>query len=62
MSIRGLVTVVIGVISFVIIDQLVTDQITGTDSGSTLIQNLLRLVVAAVILIGVVLTMGRKGS
>ena len=61
MSIRSLVVVVIGIICFVIIDQLITTQITGTDSGSVLIQTLLRIIVAAAIIIGVVKGIGGKG-
>ena len=61
MSVRGLVTVVIGVVAFVVIDTLITKVITGTDTGSVIIQNLLRVIVAASILIGVVMAIGRKG-
>lgn len=61
MSVRGLVTVVIGVVAFVVVDNLITSIITGTDTGSVIIQNLLRVVVAAAILIGVVMSIGRKG-
>ena len=59
MSVRGLVTVVIGVVAFVVIDTLITKVITGTDTGSVIIQNLLRVIVAASILIGVVMSIGR---
>ena len=58
MTIKGLVTVMVGAIAFVIIDQVVTSIITGTDTGSTLLQNLLRLIVAAGILIAVVRNLG----
>ena len=34
MSVRGLVTVVIGVVAFVVIDTLITKVITDTDTGS----------------------------
>ena len=61
MTVRGLITVVIGAIAFVIIDKLISAIITGTDTGSTIIQDLLRLVVAAGILIGVVRNLGGKG-
>ena len=61
MSVRGLVTVVIGVVAFVVIDSLITNIITGTDTGSVILQNLLRVIVAAAILIGVVMSIGRKG-
>ena len=61
MSVRGLVTVVIGVVAFVVIDELITSVITGTDTGSVIIQNLLRVIVAAAILIGVVMSVGKGG-
>lgn len=61
MSVRGLITVVIGVIAFVVIDSLITSIITGTDTGSVIIQNLLRVIVAAAILIGVVMSIGKGG-
>ena len=60
MSVRGLVTVVIGVVAFVVIDSLITNIIPGTDTGSVILQNLLRVIVAAAILIGVVMSIGRK--
>jgi len=59
MSVRGLVTVVIGVIAFVIIDELLTSVIDGTDTGSNILRGLLRIIVAASILIGVVMSLGR---
>ena len=62
MSVRGLVTVVIGVVAFVVIDSLITEIITGTDTGSVILQNLLRVIVAASILIGVVMSIGRGGK
>ena len=62
MAIRGLVLVIIGVIGFVLIDNFISSVITGTDTGSGMIQNLLRVIVAAAILIGVVMTMGSGGG
>lgn len=64
MSVRGLVTVVVGVVAFVVIDSLISNIITGTDTGSVILQNLLRVIVAASILIGVVMSIGggRKGT
>ena len=59
MSVRGLVTVVIGVVAFVVIDSLITNIITGTDTGSVILLNLLRVIVAASILIGVVMSIGK---
>ena len=61
MSVRGLITVVIGVIAFVIIDELLQSVIDGTDSGSVILRSLLRIIVAASILISVVMSLGRKG-
>ena len=62
MSVRGLVTVVIGVVAFVVIDSLISNIITGTDTGSVILQNLLRVIVAAAILIGVVMSIGKGGK
>ena len=61
MSVRGLITVVIGIIAFVIIDELLTAVIDGTDTGSVILRSLLRIIIAAAILIGVVMSLGRKG-
>ncbi len=61
MSVRGLITVVIGIIAFVIIDELLTSVIDGTDTGSVILRSLLRIIVAASILISVVMSLGRKG-
>lgn len=61
MSVRGLITVVIGVIAFVIIDELIVAVIDGTDTGSVIIRSLLRIIIAAAILISVVMSLGRKG-
>jgi len=60
MSVRGLVTVVIGVIAFVVIENLVSNVITGTDTGSTILQNLLLIIVAAMIMIGAVMSIGKN--
>jgi len=48
---KGLISVAIGLVTFIMVDQLVTALVTGTDTGSTIIQNILSLAVA----IGVVL-------
>jgi len=61
MSVRGLITVVIGIIAFVIIDELLVAVIDGTDTGSVILRSLLRIIIAAAILIGVVMSLGRKG-
>jgi uncharacterized protein YqhQ len=62
MSVRSLVTVVIGVVAFVVIDSLITNIIQGTDTGSVILQNLLRVIVAAAIIIGVVMGVGKSGG
>ena len=61
MSVRGLVTVVIGVVAYIVIDTLIAQLITGTDVGATLLTGLVRIVVAASIIIGVVTSIGRRG-
>ena len=61
MSVRGLITVVIGIIAYVIIDELLGSVIDGTDTGSVILRSLLRIIVAASILISVVMSLGRKG-
>ena len=61
MSIRGLITVVIGIIAYVIVDELLTAVIDGTDTGSVILRSLLRIIIAAAILISVVMSLGRKG-
>jgi len=53
--------VVIGIIAYVIVDELLTAVIDGTDTGSVILRSLLRIVIAAAILIGVVMSLGRKG-
>jgi len=60
-SVRGLITVVIGIIAYVIIDELLGSVIDGTDTGSVILRSLLRIIVAASILISVVMSLGRKG-
>ena len=59
MSVRGLITVVIGIIAFVIIDELLESVIDGTDTGSVILRSLLRIIVAAAIMISVVMSLGR---
>jgi hypothetical protein len=60
-NITGLKTIAIGVVAFVIVDQLLTNMITGTDAGSSLLTSTLRIVTGAVILISAVMFMGKKG-
>ena len=40
---KGLISVAIGLVTFIMVDQLVTALVTGTDTGSTIIQNILSL-------------------
>lgn len=62
MSVTALKTIAVGMVAFVIIDQLITNMITGTDAGSTLITTTLRIVTAAVILIGAVMYLGKSSK
>ena len=62
MAVWGLVTVVIGIIAFVIVEGLITNVITGTDIGSMIIQNLLRVIIASGIIISVVIGLGRRSK
>jgi len=48
---KGLVSVAIGLVVFIMVQQLVAALVTGSDSGSIIIQNILALAVA----IGVVI-------
>lgn len=48
---KGLMSVAIGLVVFIMVQALVSNLITGTDTGSVIIQNILSLAVA----IGVVL-------
>ena len=43
---KGLLSVMIGLVIFIMVQQLVSTLITGTDSGSIIIQNILSLSVA----------------
>jgi hypothetical protein len=62
MSVRTLVVVAVGLVAFVIADSLLTNMITGTDAGSTLLRAVLRTVLAALILIGAVMGLGKKSG
>lgn len=48
---KALVSVAVGLVTFIMVQQLVDALVTGTDTGSVIIQNILALAVA----IGVVL-------
>jgi 2-phosphoglycerate kinase len=52
--------VAVGLVAFVIADSLLTNMITGTDAGSMLLRAVLRTVLAALILIGAVMGLGKK--
>lgn len=47
-----------GIITFVVVDQVITNVVTGTDAGSNLITAVLRIAVAA----GVVYTAAKFGK
>ena len=40
---KGLISVAIGLVVFIMVQELVSALVTGTDSGSTIIQNVLAL-------------------
>jgi len=40
---KGLISVAIGLVTFIMVDQLVAALVTGTDTGSVIIQNILSL-------------------
>lgn len=48
---KALISVAVGLVTFIMVQQLVAALVTGTDTGSVIIQNILALAVA----IGVVL-------
>ncbi len=58
MAVGGFKKLFIGLIIFVIASSLITTLITGTDSGSTLLQNVLLIVIAGAILLGVIMSFG----
>lgn len=49
---KALMFVAMGLVVFIMADQLITTLITGTDTGSTLIQNLVALSIAIGIVVG----------
>ena len=53
MDVKSLVGIAIGLVVFVVADELISNLITGTDTGSVLIQSVLLLVVGVAIIIGV---------
>jgi len=52
-NVKSLVGIAIGLVVFVVADELIENLITGTDTGSVLIQSVLLLVVGVAIIIGV---------
>ena len=53
MNVKSLVGIAIGLVVFVVADNLIDQLITGTDTGSVLIQSILLLVIGVAIVIGV---------
>ena len=58
---KGLISVAIGLVTFIMVQQLVAALVTGTDTGSVIIQNILALAVAIGIVL-LALTTFLKGS
>lgn len=48
----GLIAVALGLVTFIVVTQLVDALVTGTDTGSVIIQNILGLAVAIGVVIG----------
>ena len=53
---KGLLDVAIGLVVFILAKQLVTSLVTGTDSGSVIIQNVLALAIAIGVVIAALTT------
>ncbi len=62
LAIRNLTKAVVGIIAFAIVDSVITIAIRGTDTGSNFVRAILRLVLAASIIIGVVACGGGGGE
>ena len=60
MSVRTGLSIMTGVIVFVILQYFTTTIITGTDTGSTMIKNIVPIVVAAAITIGALMGIGKR--
>ena len=59
---KGLITVAIGLVVFIMVSELVDALVTGTDTGSVIIQNILKLVVAmGVVLMALTTFLKAKG-
>ena len=59
--VNALITVAVGLVTFIVVGELVTTLVTGTDTGAVLIQNLLGLAVAVGVVIAA-LTILLKGG
>jgi len=60
-SVKSGVAVAIGITAFVLVSDLIGNVVTGTDSGSVLIQIILRLALATAIILGVFIGLGKAG-
>ena len=62
--VKALITVAVGLVTFIVVGELVTTLVTGTDTGAVLIQNLLGLAVAVGVVIAAltILLKGGKGT
>ena len=61
---KGLIGVILGLVTFIIVQQLVGTLVTGTDTGSLLIINILALAVAIGVVVGALRSFlsGSKGD
>lgn len=53
---RGLISVAIGLVVFIMVTELVAALVTGTDTGSVIIENILGLAVAIGVVIAALMT------
>lgn len=60
--IKGLISVAIGLVVFIMIQELVAALVTGTDTGSIIIQNILALAVAIGVVLLALLTFLKAGK
>lgn len=60
---KGMISVAIGLVVFIMVQELVAALVTGTDTGSVIIQNILALAVAiGVVLLALTTFMRTKGG
>lgn len=59
---KGLISVAIGLVVFIMVQELVGALITGTDTGSVIIQNILALAVAIGVVLAALMTFLAKGG